>query len=108
MCKTAIKSLGPTRKDDCIIRCARALGTIYSVLSNFDEENRVAGYSESHSPPPFEEEVKKIIIQLQHANVLTEFQERKHSCFPRPKNILHAQPQSNVLNYILEHVIAAH
>ena len=106
--KTAIKSLGPNRQDSAIIRCGKALGTISKVLHQFDKDNDIAAASGAHSCPSQEKEVVKIVTELLKESVLTEISGRKFTCFPNPKNLLHAQHFSNIFTYVIEHLTAIH
>lgn len=105
LCKTIIHSLGPNRGDEAVIRCGKALGTVNNVLSQFDEDNDVAVPSGAHSCPSYAKEMCTLIKELKHTNILTEAPAgRKHSSFPKPRSILHAQPSGKVLTYVLEHL----
>ena len=93
---------------DCAKLSSKAWGYYLGKMTagpNSDEDNRVAGFSGSHSPPPFEKSKKKRISQLQHECAHWISRAEAH-CFPHPKNTLHIWPALE--QCILKHTIAAH
>jgi hypothetical protein len=104
LCKTTTSSLGPNRKEETVIRCGKALGTVHNVLTQFDKDNSVAVPSGAHSCPSYAKELFAIVKQLNDTDVLTEHPDRRHSSFPNPKNIMHAKPPQVTLTYVSEHL----
>lgn len=104
LCKTTIHSLGPNRKDEAVIRCGKALGTVHNVLNQFDKDNAVAVPSGAHSHPSYQKELCTLIKGIKQNNILVEIPGRMHSSFPKPRSILHAQPYQNIKTYVLEHL----
>ena len=98
LCKNAIKSLGHKRQESAVVRCGKALGTASNMLSQFDKDSSVASASGAHSCPSQDKELVKIVSELQHEGVLTESPGRKYSCFPNPKNLLHASLSATSLH----------
>ena len=104
MCKTSIEGLGANKTDDAIVRCGKALGTLHSVLEQFDADNATPDVSGAHKKPSYKKELTLILNELQKANVFKVFPGRAHTSFPRPTNILHAKPTKNIVTWIITHL----
>lgn len=48
LCKDNTKNLGANKTDKAVVHCAKVLGTLYSTLTQFDNDNSVGGYSGAH------------------------------------------------------------
>ena len=51
ICKTIIEHLGANKTDDVIVRCGKALGTMYRLLEKVDKDNSVSDVSGAHLKP---------------------------------------------------------
>ena len=85
LCKTAIKSLGPNRTDEAVLRCGKALGTISGVLRQFDQDNNISSPTGAHRRPSYGKDLNIMISALQKANVLVETPRRQHNSFTEHK-----------------------
>lgn len=104
LCKNSIQSLGPNRKNEAIVRCGRVLGTLHNVLNSFDEDNSIVLASGAHSCPSYEKEMKTIVDELLKSKVLAANPGRTHKTFPKPTNVLHAQPLRSIVTWLVEHL----
>lgn len=105
LCKNSIHGLGPNRKDEAIVRCGRALGTIHGVLNTFDVDNNIVLASGAHSCPSYKKELQTIVDELIRSRALAESSTaRKHDSFSKPTNVLHAQPIRSIVTWLVEHL----
>ncbi len=100
VCKEAIRGLGVKQTEKAITRIGKALGTVSPVLDQFDKDNKVPNCSGIRTVPSSEKDIQLIIHQLQRSGVPG----RKHSTFPKPRDVLHAKDHSELLQWIMEHM----
>lgn len=103
LCKTSVKSLGANKTEKCITRVARALGTISPLLSNFDRDNNVNDSSGVHKIAKADKDRRIVIDTLQKASVFRDIPNREHLSFKKPRNILHAKPRKDMIEWIENH-----
>ena len=102
--KNSIQSLGPNRKGEAVVRCGKALGTIHTVLENFDQDNNIEPPSGAHSSPSYQKDLGKIVNELIKERALVEKSPRRHLSFPRTSNILHSKPPVHIVTWLVEHL----
>ena len=49
LCKDSINNLGANKNSKAVVRCSKALGTLYSTLTQFDIDNSVVSFRNLHS-----------------------------------------------------------
>ena len=62
--KDFIRGLGANKTEDAIMRIGKALGTLFPVIENFDEENNVYNPAGAHKPPSSSKDRDLIIENL--------------------------------------------
>ena len=88
--KQSIKTLGPNKTQEAIQRVGLSIGTLASVLTQFDKDNNVSETSGAHKALKMEKDRTIIVNELINAGVFRATdKERKHHSFPNPRNILH-------------------
>ena len=105
VCKTSIEALSPNKREEGIVRCSKALGTMQLMLENFDRDNTVGQISDSHNIPSFKKDVEKITDELQNTHVFQFISGREYHSFKNPTNIIHAKPAKNTIDWLLSHLI---
>lgn len=103
LCKGSIAQLGANKTESSMCRIARALGTIQPVLDTFDNNNEVTSTSTLHREANSEADFRSILETLLKQSVFAQNPGRRHSCFPNPRNPLHAKPYKDITNWIKEH-----
>lgn len=69
LCKDCVKGLRFNKTKDAIVRCGKALGTLNTVLNNFDENSNVPTVSDAHHSPSFKQDLNLIVEELQQTKV---------------------------------------
>ena len=101
--KDFIRGLGANKTEDAIMRIGKALGTLFPVIENFDEENNVYNPAGAHKPPSSSKDRDLIIENLLKCNL---FSSHPHRCYPSssdPKNLFVFSNQS-LLNWMAVHL----
>ena len=99
--KGAIKNLGSGKTEKAIVRAGRAIGTLSTILSQFDEDNKISRMSGVHRIEKYKKDVEIIVKELQRAHVFSrQTSSRKHHSFPNPKDILHSKSKDEIKTWI--------
>ena len=101
-CKEAIKCLGSNKTPGAISRIGKAIGPIQEVLQNFDDSVLYECPSGKHKVASSEKDRNKLIGVL--LTVLNEHKTRSHSCFPKFKSLFQNFNQTNLKQWITQHV----
>jgi len=64
LCKSCVKSLGSIETKDAITRCGIALGTLNSLLNNFDQTSHIASENGGHHSPSLKKDLLAIVEEL--------------------------------------------
>ena len=104
LCKTSITNLQANKTTNSMCRVARALGTIYPVLDNFDKGNNVTKSSSTHREPNSSEDFKAVLDCLNRFDVFNDSHSRKHQSFPKPRDPLHAKLHEDIVAWIKDHI----
>ena len=104
LCKDSINNLGANKNSKAVVRCSKALGTLYSTLTQFDIDNSVVSFSGAHKKPSFLKDVQAIISDLQKCDVLSVIPGRYHSSFNKPVNVLNMKAPKDCSMWIKEHL----
>ena len=104
ICKTSIEHLGANKTDDAIVRCGKALGTMYRLLEKFDKDNSVSDVSGAHLKPSYKRDLTIILHELQESKVFNIIPGRVHTSLKNPTNIIHAKPAQNSITWIMTHL----
>lgn len=102
--KEAIRGLGANKTERAIARVGKALGTVSPVLDQFDNDNGVQHYSGQRHIAGTDKDRDLIIGQLQHAQVFTSIAGRKHTTFPKPRDVLHAKQRDEIVSWMQERI----
>ena len=102
--KDAIRGLRANRTEKAMTRTGKALGTLYTLLDNFDHDNKVNRPSGSHVTPGFEKDRDLIVKHLQLCDIFTCHSKRSHASFPKPRDVLHSLEHSNIIDWIVNHI----
>ena len=116
MVKSTIDGLGANKTGTGIVRCGKALGTLASVLSRFDNYHDVKKPSGAHPVSKQAKETVTVVKELLSSRVLEEVMPdqvpgeppkvRHFPSFPKPMNILHAKPTQLTVKWITDHLRA--
>ena len=104
ICKTSMGHLGANKTDDAIVRCGKALGTMYRLLEKFDRDNSVSDVSGTHLKPSYKRDLNIILHELQESKVFKIIPGRVHTSFKKPTNIIHEKPAQNSITWIMTHL----
>ena len=104
LCKTSIECLGANKTDNAIVRCGKALGTLHSVLEQFDANNSMSDVGGAHQKPSYKKDLTMILKELQQSNIFKVIPGRTHSSFPKPTNVIRLKPAMNTVTWILTHL----
>lgn len=104
LCKESIKGLGANKTKQSIVRVAKILGTMDTLLSNFDSENGVTTPSGAHRHPSFEKDLGVIINELQQSDVFSVIPGRKHPSFPKLFHVFQSKPTQDIKMWVIEHL----
>ena len=104
LCKDCVKGLRSNKTKDAIVRCGKALGTLNTVLNNFDENNNVPTVSDAHHSPSFKQDLNLIVEELQQTKVFDVIPNRTHKSFKNPRDVLHAKSTEEVIDWVSEHL----
>lgn len=104
VCKTGIEHLGANKTNDAIVRCGKALGTVYKLLQQFDNDNEVSEVSGAHQKPSYKKDLNNIVHELQQYKVFTVIPGHSHPSFKKPTNVIHAKPTQSSISWIIEHL----
>lgn len=108
LAKNAVKNLGANTTERAISRVGRVLGTIAPVLSKFDEENLIKTPTGAHTTASYERDINIIVRELSHTNVFNTVPGRMHPSFPKPRNVLHAKTQQDVVTWMTSRISSHH
>ena len=106
--KEAIKNLGANKTEKTISRIGRAIGTIAPVLYQFDHENNVTTQLGAHHIASSEKDRNIIVSELLRAKVFSTVPGRKHSTFPKPRHILHAKTEDELITWMMNRLYTHH
>ena len=101
--KDFIRGLGANKTEDAIMRIGKALGTLFPVIENFDEENNVYNPAGAHKPPSSSKDQDLIIENLLKCNLFSSHPHRCYPSFSEPKNLFLFSNQS-LLNWMAIHL----
>jgi len=104
LCKSCVKSLGSNKTKDAIIRCGKALGTLDSLLNNFDQTNHVVSESGAHHSPSRKKDLLAVVEELKQTKAFDVIPNRQHRSFKKPRNILHARTTDENVEWASEHL----
>ena len=83
--KGMMRNLGSNITPEAVRRVSRALGTIETVCSNFEEVTNISVSKDYHSMPSFERDLHKLIEQLEKEEVFV-LKEQRHHNGPKFRN----------------------
>ena len=104
LAKDAIKGLRSNKTEKAIVRVGRALGTIFPVLLNFDEENNITLPSGAHNVSSCKKDLVILTGALKQSKNFQQIHGRSHSTFPRPRNVLHNKGKDETVQWVSERV----
>lgn len=93
----------PNKTKECITRISEALGTIHSVLDNFDTTSGVVTFSGAHKIASSESDLKMIVSDLTKSGVFLETSGRCHATFSNPRDPLHVISYKEMVWWIEQH-----
>lgn len=102
--KTSITQLQANKTTRSMERVARALGTVYPILHNFDKDNHVAEPSASHKEVKSFQDFKSVLSCLNKASVFTNIPGRKYNTILKPRDPLHAMSQEDIQEWVKKHI----
>lgn len=70
------------------------------VLNQFDRVNNIVLPSDSHCRADSTKDCQMIVEDLLSAKVFSMITERRHTRFPRPRNVLHGREHKTLLDWI--------
>ena len=82
-CKTMIKGLGANVTEHAISRVGKCLGELVKATTNFDVQTGVSQESMHHTCRTDNQDLCKMVAQLQKSEVFSEKAGRKHGSFPK-------------------------
>ena len=104
VCKTSIAGLGVNKTQAAVVCVGKALGTLFPVLQQFDEQNLVPENIGTHYALSSAKERDTIIHQLQESKVFSSIQSHAHRTFPAPRDVLHAKSDTELKEWIKAHI----
>ena len=100
--KGAIRFQGSNTSEKAITRVGRAIGTLAPLLDNFDEMNQVLKYSSGQKRPTALKDIEIVVNELIKAECfVAHTTARKHSKFPKPKNVLEAKDRRELIDWLI-------
>ena len=99
--KEAIRFQGANRTEKVIARVGQSIGTLFTVLDNFDTHNQVPTRSSRQAKPDAQKDIKVIVDELIKCRSFEVEKGRKHSRFPNPKSVLNDKDREDVLTWII-------
>ena len=99
--KEAIRFQGSNRTEKAIDRVGRSIGTLFTVLDNFDTHNQVPITSSRQAKPDAQKDIKVVADELVKCRSFEVEKGRKHSRFPNPKNVLNDKDREEVLAWLV-------
>ena len=99
--KEAIRFQGSNRTEKAIERVGRSIGTLFTVLDNFDMHNQVPTTFSRQVKPDAQKDIKVIVDELVKCRSFEVEKGRKHSRFPNPKNVLNDKNREEVIAWIV-------
>ncbi len=102
--KNSIRELGVNKTETAITHVAKALGTLFPVLHQFDEQNHVPDCAGIHHAPTSEKDRDAIVRQLQQSGIFSSTRTRVHRTFPKSRDVLHAKSHVELCEWITDHI----
>ena len=99
--KEAIRFQGANKTDKAIARVGRAIGTLSTVLDNFDVHNQVPSTSSRQAKPDAQKDIKVVVNELVKCRSFDVEKGRKYNRFPKPKNVLNDKDREEILTWIV-------
>ena len=106
--KDAVKGLGSNKTENAISRVGRAIGTIAPVLSKFDNDNLLVRPTGTHHIASYERDQNVIVSELCTTNVFGSVSGRRHTSFPKPRNVLHAMSKQGIVSWMITRLHSHH
>ena len=104
LAKVAVEGLGANKSEKAITRVGKAIGTMTSILDNFDAVNKVPSESGAHSKKSSEKDLNKIINQLVKSKVFDIIPGQKHKSYPNIKtNCIRTLPEQDLKDWMIKH-----
>lgn len=104
-CKDALYGLGANKTPKAITHFGKAIGTMKSIVDNYDETTTVTAPSGQHSVPSFQKDQDMIVQDLPSAKIFDEIPGRSHPCFPNLHSSIISQANYEQLKqWISEHI----
>ena len=99
--KGAISFLGSNKSEKAITRIGQSIGTLSSVLDNFDENNHSQDTSSTQKRPTTQKDIQVAVKELFKADSLKiESTKRKHSHLPHPRDNLRVKDKGELLQWL--------
>ena len=93
------------KTEKSIGRVGKALGTLCTVLNQYDHANGIPDYSGTHKKPTSDKDRDAIIKQLQDVKVFVDSDSsRKHPTFKNPRDVLHSLDTSTMITWMKDHL----
>ena len=92
--------------NDCFLglKANKTEKDIMKILDNYDFVNNVNHASVAHTTPTAEKDRDRIVEHLHNCKIVASQDCRFHSCFPTPRDILHAMDKHTIIQWIIEHI----
>ena len=97
VCKTSIAGLGVNKAQAAVVYVGKALGTLFPVLQQFNEQNHVPDNAGTHHTPNSAKGRDAIIQQLQESKVFSSIHTHAHCTFPAQGDVLHAKSYTKLI-----------
>ncbi len=99
--KDAIRALGANKTEQAVERVGKAIGTIAPLLQQYDEETNVKNVSGAHKRAKMSKDIEEVLSELMKYKVFSLVDQRKHTSFSSPKDLLHAKPTCDLQDWMV-------
>ena len=101
--KTAVEGLGANKSKKAIIRVGKAVGTLSTLLENFDKQHHVSVPSGHHSKKSISKDLKEILRILQNQEVFKQKEGRRHKSFCKlQRNIIRQIREVDLKDWMIQ------
>ena len=103
--KDCIKGLAANKTAAAVTKVGKALGALYPMLGNYDEDNSVTNPSGRHKVPNWDKDHNLVIDRLLIGDVFTQKKEKRyHLSFQKPRDFLRSMKQEVLVNWMASHL----
>ena len=103
--KGMMRNLGSNITPESVQRISKALGTIETVCSNFEQVTNISASKDYHSMPSFELDLHKLQEQLEAEEVFVEKEQRHHQGFRKHQPLLSSIDWKKMRDWVRELVV---